>query len=140
MTQTKPLLFLIFLAFFIRFSKAFRKLGFMFISLLMLDLKSHLCRVCHSKIKGSLVLKFSDKVLDLKQFNQQIDSIYSVILRYMTLEGPLKSTVWSATSFRTTPWPHTILSILLSDESNICRATRSVLKYLLTPNQTLHLC
>lgn len=71
--------------------------------------------VCSSKVKRRFVIKFSDIALVLTQFRQQMDSIYSIILRYATSEGIRESMIWSVSLFPMTPWLHTVLSILLSD-------------------------
>ena len=88
MPQPKPLLFLIFLAFFFKFNKAPGKLSSMF--MYSPHARSKDCvQFATVKSKGRLAIKFNDKVLDLKQFSQQTDSIFSVILRYARSEGIL---------------------------------------------------
>lgn len=49
-----------------------------------------------------------------------------------------ESTTWSARSLHTMPRPHAILSILLSDDSNICGATGSVLN-IYSPSARLYI-
>lgn len=75
----------------------------------------YVCAVCSSKVKGRFVIKFSDIALDLTQFRQQMGSTYSIILRYATSEGIRESMIRFVSLFHMTPWLHTVLYILLSD-------------------------